>query len=83
MTEPPPVPPELARMLDEDAGKTHSATGTVMASLARILARHEQMVRERVAGAIADADDACGAPVCGCCEMQREVSEAIARGGRR
>lgn len=43
------VPAELARMLDEDAGKPHSAAGPVMMSLARILVRHEKMVRERIA----------------------------------
>lgn len=47
MTGTPTVPAELAWMLDEDAGKRHSATGPVLASLARILTRHEQMVREQ------------------------------------
>jgi hypothetical protein len=44
-----PIPPELVRMLDADAGKAHGANGPVMASLARILDRHEQLVRERIA----------------------------------
>lgn len=46
-----------------------------------VLPLHEQQVRAEVANAIADADDACGAPVCDCCGMQRGVSVAIARGG--
>lgn len=46
-----------------------------------VLPLHETKVRAEVAEAIADADDACGAPVCECCQMQREVSVMIARGG--
>lgn len=38
------IPAELKSMLDEDAGKEHSATGSVMTSLARVLARHREMV---------------------------------------
>ena len=52
----------------------------VRAQLAAVLPLHEQQVRERIAAAIYDADDACGAPVCDCCRMQRDVSVRIARG---
>lgn len=47
------IPAELKSMLDEDAGKEHSITGAVVTSLARILARHREMVLE-------EADDALG-----------------------
>lgn len=39
------IPAELAAMLDKDAGKVHGDTGSVRTSLARILTRHEEMVR--------------------------------------
>jgi hypothetical protein len=42
------IPPELVQMLDADAGKAHSADGPVLASLAQILARHEQLVRAQL-----------------------------------
>lgn len=48
MTDGPTIPAELVQMLDEDAGKSHSITGRVLASLARILARHDLMVREQL-----------------------------------
>lgn len=48
------VPAELVRMLDEDASKVHSADGPVLASLARILERHEQMVREQFVAELAE-----------------------------
>lgn len=38
------VPAELKAILDQAAGKDHSATGSVMATLAQILQRHEQIV---------------------------------------
>jgi hypothetical protein len=40
---------ELKAMLDADASKKHSASGSVSSSLQRILARHQQMVLEAVA----------------------------------
>lgn len=43
------VPAELVAMLDADAGKAHATQGPVLASLARILTRHEQQLREQVA----------------------------------
>jgi hypothetical protein len=42
------ISPELVQMLDADAGKAHSADGPVLASLTRILARHEQLVRDQL-----------------------------------
>ena len=42
------VPQELLDMLDKDAGKRHSREGPVVASLARILTRHEEMLLEEV-----------------------------------
>lgn len=46
--KPEEVPDELKAMLDEDAGKDHSANGAVMSSLARILTRYRQMVYAEV-----------------------------------
>jgi hypothetical protein len=44
------IPPELVGMLDADAGKTHSATGRVLTSLARILTRYDEIRSCDVAG---------------------------------
>lgn len=41
----PPVPPRLAAIVDEAAGKEHSATGPVMACLAQVLAEHRLMIQ--------------------------------------
>lgn len=40
--KPEDIPPELKKMLDEAAGKEHSATGSVMTALAEILTAHEE-----------------------------------------
>lgn len=40
---------ELVDLLDEQAGKQHSADGPVLAALAEILNRHEVMIRKGVA----------------------------------
>jgi hypothetical protein len=40
------IPAELMDMLDEDAGRVHSRTGSVACSLARILTRYEEMLAE-------------------------------------
>jgi hypothetical protein len=37
------IPQELIDMLDADAGKAHSRTGPVLTSLARILARYDEI----------------------------------------
>lgn len=37
------IPQELVDMLDADAGKQHSRAGPVLASLARILTRYEEL----------------------------------------
>jgi hypothetical protein len=44
------IPVELTAMLDEAAGKRHSATGPVMTALAAILTRYEEIIR----GGLAD-----------------------------
>lgn len=38
------IPDELKRILDERAGKVHSANGAVMRALAEILTRYEEML---------------------------------------
>lgn len=45
------VPAELKEILDERAGRMHSAGGVVMTTLAEILTRHREMV-------LAEVDDA-------------------------
>jgi hypothetical protein len=37
------IPQELVDMLDQDAGKQHGRQGPVLASLARILTRYDEM----------------------------------------
>lgn len=44
------VPEELKAMLEQDAGKDHSDDGPVIASLSRILQRHEEIVLAREHG---------------------------------
>lgn len=43
------IPQELVDLLDERAGKRHSADGPVLAALAEILDRYEVMIRKGVA----------------------------------
>jgi hypothetical protein len=40
------IPDELKQILDERAGKEHSRQGPVMAALAEILTRHQEMLEE-------------------------------------
>lgn len=42
------IPPELVALLDERAGKRHSADGPVLAALAEILTRYDQIRAERL-----------------------------------
>lgn len=37
------IPQELVDILDRDAGRKHSRSGSVLASLARILTRYDEM----------------------------------------
>lgn len=50
------IPQELVDLLDERAGKQHSCTGPVLATLAEILTRFEASLRQslRVAGPVLD-----------------------------
>lgn len=43
------VPQELIDMMDEAAGRQHSRSGSVVATLARILTRHEEMMNHGAA----------------------------------
>jgi hypothetical protein len=52
------IPAELRAMLDADAGRAHSADGPVLASLARILTRHDE-IRSQAAPAASPALRAC------------------------
>lgn len=45
----PEIPPELMSIVDEGAGRLHPPTGSVAATTAKLLARHEEMVRDRIA----------------------------------
>jgi hypothetical protein len=40
------IPQELVDILDDAAGKKHSRSGPVLTTLAKILTRHEEMVRK-------------------------------------
>jgi hypothetical protein len=51
------VPEELKRMLEVEAGKERFGDGTVLTSLARILERHEEMVRDQVRRELAARDE--------------------------
>jgi hypothetical protein len=46
------VPPSLKKILDDAAGKAHSAEGPVMRCFAEILTHHERDVRAQVADQI-------------------------------
>lgn len=51
------VPNRYRIMLDEAAGKTHSATGSVMSTLVKILIEHERDVIARICDLHTDIDD--------------------------
>lgn len=44
------IPQELVDMLDHDAGRQHNRQGSVLASLARILTRYDEMRADGVCG---------------------------------
>jgi hypothetical protein len=64
------IPQELLDILDRAAGKTHSRTGRVAATLARILTRHDEIRTER-----ADAAAGTDQPIV----VRRHVAEETGR----